>query len=445
MIYRQHQALPRIVAIAALLCWSASASWAKDQNDPLTLISAIELAIARNETAELAQLRLAKARAERRQAYALLLPQLSLSAAYTRRSQEVAREVGGQRGIFQSVNALNAEAKAQLSLIDAAAIPLIRAARRRVDAQREESYEMRRALAFATAEAFLTVLGNEQLALAAKQRLKHAQSLSALASARVGTGLGNRIDQTRARLEVASAQLALTRAANAVAAARLGLSHLLVEPRALKAPLREPQLHDRALPSLAAQSKQAAKRRPDLRALRLRAEAARLAAQQPWLSFVPNVALQAGFELTNETGFSGRHWDYRFGLVATWLLYDGGARYGQTDQLAAERREALLHAKALARQVTQEIAQAQLEITSARAALTQASAALALAQDNAEQVRQRFSAGLANGLILADASATLFEAQAEVARQRFGLQRAQLALMQATGLWPLGTRKQAAR
>ena len=59
-----------------------------------------------------------------------------------------------------------------------------------------------------------------------------------------------------------------------------------------------------------------------------------------------------------------------------------------------------------------------------------------MAEQNAREVRVRYSEGLATALEQADATASAFEASAELARQRFALGVARLSLSQALGRWP---------
>ncbi|MEO8349352.1 MAG: hypothetical protein ABI610_10600, partial [Acidobacteriota bacterium] len=74
---------------------------------PLTLAEALALAARNNERSGIAQARIDRARAIRREAYATLLPDVNVTGTFTRRSQEVTRTIDDEEVIVQAVNALS--------------------------------------------------------------------------------------------------------------------------------------------------------------------------------------------------------------------------------------------------------------------------------------------------------------------------------------------------
>jgi outer membrane protein TolC len=96
----------------------------------------------------------------------------------------------------------------------------------------------------------------------------------------------------------------------------------------------------------------------------------------------------------------------------------------------------LLNADALRRRIGLEIRTARTDLDTARAALEQAEVRARVAEQNAREVRVRYSEGLATALEQADAAVAAFEAAAELARQRFALAISQLSFSRALGRWP---------
>ncbi|MFN2386338.1 MAG: TolC family protein, partial [Thermoanaerobaculia bacterium] len=176
--------------------------------------------------------------------------------------------------------------------------------------------------------------------------------------------------------------------------------------------------------------------RPDLQAAALRAEALRLLALEPLLRMVPTLDLQGIYRGTNEAGLSGNDTDWNVAATLTWEVFDGGVRYAQAAARRAEYREASLAADQLRRLIGQEIRTARADLDTSHAALEQARVRARVAQQNAEEVRVRFGEGLATGLEQADAVVSAFEAEAELARQRFALRLAELSLLRSAGRWP---------
>lgn len=402
---------------------------------PLTLAEALALATRNNELSGIATARIDRARALRRQAYSVLLPDLSFAGTYTRRSSEVTRTVDDEEIVVQAIDAFSGVVTVETDILDVRAFPLARSATRNLEAQEHASAEIRRALAFDVASSFFAVLSAERLREAASRRIEVAQATVSDARTRLEAGLASSNDLTRAELELATAQLALTQAQNAVLDSRLSLGYLIAAPVG-KRPLAEPPAEpaDSASPEELEQIAQES--RADLRELVLRAEALRLLALEPQLRAIPTLTLRGTYRGTNEAGLSGRERDWNVAALLNWDIFDGGSRYAEAAARRAEYREALLNADALRRRIGLEIRTARTDLATARASLEQAEVRARVAEQNAREVRVRYSEGLATALEQADATVSAFEADAELARQRFALGIAQLSLSRALGRWP---------
>jgi outer membrane protein TolC len=402
----------------------------------LTLDEALALATRNNETAGIAEARLERAEAIRKQAYSAFWPSLTATGTYTRRSEEVIRIIDGEEIVSQAQDAFQTLTLVDVPIFDARAFPLARATDRTLEAQQQQSRELVRALAFDTSEAFFAVLSLERLVEAARRRLGVAEAVVSDAEARLDAGLASRNELTRTDLERAQARLALTVSSNQVEINRLRLGYLMgaeVPPR-----LQEPGPLFSGPRDLAELTRQARERRPDLIAAEKRAEAARLFAKEPTLRWIPRLDGTATYRTTNEPGLSGKDSDWNYGALLTWELFDGGERYAEAAARSAEYRDLLLQSDALRRQVGVEVEGAAADLNTAEAGVQQAEVAATVARQNEEEVRVRFQEGLATALEQADASASAFEAEAVLAQQRFALYVAQLALLRTTGGWPLG-------
>lgn len=401
---------------------------------PLTLAEAIALASRNNELSGIATARLERAQALRRLAYSTLLPDLTFDGSYTRRSREVTRTVDDEEIVVQAVDAFSGIATVEQPILDVRAFPVARSAERNLEAQENASAEIRRGLAYDVASSFFAILSLEQLRDAASRRIEVAQATVDDARTRLEAGLASSNDLTRAELELATAQLALTQAQNAVVDSRLSLSYTIVAPA--DRPLAEPPPEPAEAASAEELERIAQDARADLRDLTLRAESLRLLALEPELRFVPTLTFRGTYRATNEAGLSGRATDWNVAALLSWEIFDGGSRYAEAAARRAEYREALLNADALRRQIGLEIRTAQSDLETARAAFEQAEVRARMAEQNAREVRVRYSEGLATALEQADATVSAFEAEASLARQRFALGTAQLSLSRAMGRWP---------
>ncbi len=426
----------RATVLFVLAAALAGAADARQAAAPLTLDEALARARATNETPQIAAARIAQAAASRQAAWATLLPGLTLTGTYTRRSRAVTREVGGEDVTIQALDALAGQAVLDSPLFDARAFPLVRAAARDLDAQRLESTELLRALEFDVAEAFFAVLSSERLRDAAARRIQVADATLSDARVRLDAGLAAANDVTRSDLELATARLALTAAENAVRSARLALGYLLSEPE--ERPLEPKQLPPP--PALAAEElvERARAARQDIAALERRAEALRERSRGPLAGALPALGLRATRRSTNEAGLSGRANDWNLAATLTWELFDGGERHAQSALLRAQAEEAELSAGALRRRVDLEVRGALNDLATAAAALEQSQVRSRVAGQNAVEVRERFAQGLATALEQADATVAAFEADADTERSRLARTLAELALRRALGAAPLG-------
>ncbi len=412
-----------------------AAAGALELAPPLTLPEALDLSARNNETAAIAAERLEKARALRREAYAALLPSLTATGTFTRRPEEITRLVGGESVVAQARNAFSGLGTLDLTLFDAKAYPVAKSFSRRLEAQENESAELKRNLAFDVAQNFFAVLSAERLRGAADRRIQVAEATVSDARTKLEAGLASQNELTRSELELASARLAQTQAQNAVRTTRLALGFLIGAEVEVDRPLEEPPPQS-APPAGAAESDRAVASRQDLRALELRAESVRLIAQEPWLRLVPSIGLRGIYRGTNEPGFSGKKTDWNIATTLTWALFDGGVRYAEAAARRADFLEATYSADALRRRIALEIRIARTNLDTAEAALDQAQVRSRVARQNEEEVRVRFGQGLATALEQADATVSAFEADAELARQRFARRVAQLSLLKALGRWP---------
>jgi outer membrane protein TolC len=402
----------------------------------LTLEEALALAARNNETAGIAQARLERAEAIKRQAYSAFWPALTATGTYTRRSEEVVRIIDGEEITSQAKNAFQTLTILDVPIFDARAFPVARATERSLEAQQQESQELVRTLTFDTSEAFFAVLSLERLVEAARRRLEVAQAVVSDAETRLDAGLASRNELTRTDLERAQARLALTVSQNSVQINRLRLEYLIGAD--VPARLEEPGPLFSGPRDLAELTRQARAYRPDLIAAEKRAEAARLLAKEPTLRWIPRLDGTATYRTTNEPGLSGKESDWNAGALLTWELFDGGERYAEAAARRAEHRDLVLQSEALRRQIGVDVERAGADLDTAEAGVKQAEVAVSVARQNEEEVRVRFQEGLATALEQADASVSAFEAEAVLAQQRFALYVAQLALLRTTGGWPLG-------
>jgi outer membrane protein TolC len=426
-----------LVAVCLLAAVPAAAEQAPAAID---LEAALARAVARNERARIADSQAAAAEARLSRARAAFLPELTLAGTYTRRAQATTREVAGETVTVQSQNALAGSLSLGVSLFDARNFPLHRQARLERDAARLQALDDKRRVAFDAADAYVAALGLEQVVTAAERRLTQARAAEEDARRRVAAQLVSSNDLTRAELERTTAERELTAARADLDTGYLQLGFLI--DAEIRGPLVAPAalLETAAAPAadVAALVAEARRRRLDIAAGHKRAAALHAFADEPQGRLWPSLSALGQLRATNEAGLSGRDTDWSVALTATWILFDGGERYAERRERLAEASGAAAEATAAERQIDIEVRSAVVALGRSQAAVAQAEAVVAAAQKNAAETIALYRQGLARALEVADANAQLFEAEVALARERYGMAVALLALRVALGVDPLG-------
>lgn len=408
--------------------------------EALTLEQVVRLAQTRNERVGAARADLAAADARVSRARSFFFPDLTLNGTYTRRSFESVREIGGEQVTIQSRDGLNGTAVVSAPIFDARAFPLLRQARHERDAVALSAGDVERVIGFEAAVAFLQTLGAEQLSAAAERRLDYAQANLIDARARFEAGLVSSNDVTRAELEVANAELALSRARTSAESARIALEDLIAAP--IEGELVPPTdilvVARTTTPDETALINTASEMRLDLRAASARVRALEAFADEPSRRFIPRLGFVGQYRATNEGGISGRDEDATAAVNLTWPLFDGGDARAERLERNAVVRAQQLELELAERNAVNQIRTAISRLQSEQVSIRSAGTAVEAAQRNATETNILYREGLATSLELADAGVQLFEAEAEQVRALYDVAIAWLDMRSAAGLPPVG-------
>lgn len=399
------------------------------QEAPLTIESAVALAVARNERAAIAETTVEAAEARIRRARSAFLPRLDIG--------------GNWRNEFDrgTDRTLSTSALVTQPIFDARVFPLYRAARFERDAVALTATETKRLLGYDAAATFLTTLSFEQVLLAAQNRRAFAQTNLDDVRARFEAGLVSSNDVTRAELELATAVRGVAQALGNVQASRIDLGTLLKTEvdEALAAPR---DIFDAAAdppevtPAVIAAAQS---RRSDLAARRARVEALRAFADEPAARFFPSVLATAQTRNINDGPISNRNNDGFVGVSFAWPVFDAGLRNAERAERTALVRGAELELALDLREVEREMRSAAVQLATEQAALREARAALVAARRNADETNALYREGLASALELADATQRLFEAEVAEVTAMYRMALAYLALREAAGVPPIGS------
>jgi outer membrane protein TolC len=384
---------------------------------------AVELALARNERASIADTTVDAAEARVRRARTAFLPRVDISGTW--------------RADYLDPTERTLQAGALLTqpIFDARAFPLYRQQRFERDAARLSASDTKRLLGFDAAIAFLGTLGFEQVLRAAEHRRDFAQTNLADVRARFEAGLVSSNDVTRAELELATAERGVAQASGDVQAARVDLGTLLKSEVGTLAPpvaLLEAAAHSLDLDE--AEIAAARQRRTDIAAQRARVAALHAFAEETSARFVPSVLFSAQTRNANDGPLTNRNNLGFVGVTLAWPVFDAGLRKADRAERNALVRGEELALEAALRDVDRRMQSARVQLSTEQAALRQAAAALRAARKNAEETNALYREGLASALELADANQQLFESEVAEVTATYSMAVAYLAVKDASGL-----------
>ncbi len=392
----------------------------------LRLEDAVQLALTRNERAQISDLNQIIADAAVDKARATFLPVLTASASDSLRRNE------------SPTNLVNGAITLNAPLLNPSAFPLYSQAKELLESQRFQTIDDKRTLQFDTVKAFISVLFADDVVKAAQRQLDTSRANLADTQARVKAGLNSSNDVTRAQTDLAGATRELANDKGNFAAAVLNLAFTVNAPVQNIAPPTDlldvgvkPIEDPTGLVALALA------RRPDLAVRRYAAEAAHDFADEPYYRMLPTLGLNA--QLSATSAGSGNTADVVATLTATWVLFDNGTRYADLKSRGATAEIAELDTTTLERTVEVEVRTAIAQLSSAQAALAAAADAVTAARQNTKESAILYRQGLAKAIELVDANEEQFTAEVDYATAQFSVVSAYLALRQAVGLDALGT------
>jgi len=226
---RPRRAIAAAFAFAGLVAPLALARAARAEG-PLTLEDTVKLALANNERALKAPLRVRAAEGQLERARAAFLPTITAGGSGT---------ISGQPDRSGRILAGTGQAAVNQSILNLPAFPLYAQARHQLESERWGAVEDKRLLSFDAAKTFLVAVSAERLVGTAQRRLDRAQAAEQDAQARAEAGLTSVNDVTRSQIDTHTAENQLAQAKGALDRAYLELAFIAARPVA--GPLTPPQ------------------------------------------------------------------------------------------------------------------------------------------------------------------------------------------------------------
>jgi len=414
----------------------------------ISLGDAARLAAHQSNGVQTAEQRAAEAEARVRQSRAALLPDLSGNVLQSGRTFNSVTfgislpSAPGQPPLFNPagevlgpVNTLDLRGHVQTNIFDYSAIARVRSAQTAASAARADVSNAGELAASQAAAAYIRVLrGNAQLdARLADSSL--ARELLAIAQSQLEAGVGVALDVTRAQSQLAGVRAQLISARNERDRAQLDLRRALNldldAPVELTDSLSSTVPDDLALDEPTATAR-ALRDRPDLRAAEEQLRAARQNVAATRSERLPSLSA------FGDNGVIGGNANrllptYTYGIQLSVPIFDGFRREGRIQEQEAMTRELDVRRRDLEQQASIDVRGSLLDLAAARDALAASRERLRLAEQEVEQARERFRAGVAGNADVVTAALTLNAARSQYVDVLTALQQARVSLARAEG------------
>jgi outer membrane protein TolC len=401
---------------------------------------------ARSTDLRIALQEIERAEGQSRVALAGVLPTINGSAQYTHNiiTNQTAQFSGlGPGGVPQTrpvrtpfPDFVTAQAQIIQPVIAPRAWYAIGTADRAIDVSKISVDEAKRTIALAVANAMVGVVTAERVAELNRLGLKNALTRLELTTRRAALGGGTGLDVVRSRQDVEVARATLVAGDETLRQARESLGLALGLPEQVGVP---PTVD---LNGLEADARKACKpapnvdERPDVAALRGRAELAHRAHNDVKYQFSPTVDVRSAINTTTIDTGAAPNTTWNVQAVLTVPLWEGGARYGALRTTTADEVIAQERHEAARRQATIQVTQAQRGVTVAEERRRVAGSARDLAAENDRLTRAAYVEGRGTSLELVAAAQTLREAEIQLALRDFELVKARVLAVLALATCP---------
>jgi outer membrane protein TolC len=392
------------------------------------LADAIGRALARNPTYQTALLEVDRAGALVEQSRAGWLPTLYGNGAFVH--ADGARTQGGT--VLLSQNELSANLTLTVPLVMARQWLTTAEAKVREDAADASAADVRRMVAYATAQAYLAVYSQKFVIAVDENARETAIRHADYTRQRFAGGVGNRLDEVRAVQEVATDNALLQQAYASLTSAEEALGVLV----GVEGPLDTDQQAVLPEPPTLAQGLAGASNRTDVVALDVKRRAADKTVNDDWSDYMPFLVGVALPFYENPATPTIPTTGYQLELLLTVPLYDGGLRYGQHKERASLLDEAKVAYEGGLRQARSDVRAAFEVMRRADDAYASSGDAAKLAAQALELANAAYHAGAVTNIEVIDAerqardAATQAEIAADAARQ------ARLTMLTASGHFP---------
>ncbi|HZS52242.1 MAG TPA: TolC family protein [Bryobacterales bacterium] len=433
-----------LLGIAPLACLAQAQPVGDGGPVRLSLKRAVEIALSPEGSAriQLSEEALRQARLRSAEARAALLPDIEGSVTEENLNRNLAAfglQLSAPLPGFQipavvgPFNVFDARATASQSLFDFSSIRRFQASKVAVNAAKADRQNADNEVSAQVAKAYYAALRSEAALEAANADVALAEALVKQAQDQKTAGTGTGIEITRARVQLANARQRQLAAENDRRRAHLQLLRAMNVRLDIAIELTDKLAYLPADPiAVQEATQQALNMRADWKAQQQREENARLASSAVKMERLPSLTAFADYGSIG-TGIDNAFPTRTYGVSLRVPVFDGGRRDARRAESQSQWRQERVRTSDLREQIALDVRLALDSLRSAEDQVKVAEEGLALAENELEQARRRYAAGVANGIEVTDAQTRLERARENRIAALYSYNLARIDLAQATG------------
>ncbi len=327
----------------------------------------------------------------------------------------------------------DARATAEVQVLDFPTIRKYRASRASLDASKADLEETRNQVSEQVARAYLASLRADAALETVRANVQLSEALQTLAQTQKDAGTGTGIEITRAQVQLANDRQQMIVAENDRRRAALQLLRAMGLTLNSDVELTDKLTYQKVdISALEASLDGARKARTDLKAQQQREAVARLNYSSVQAERLPSVAAEGDYG-TIGSDLGDAHPTHTVGITLKVPIFDGGRRDARRQESFSQYRQEQIRTQDLELQIELDVRLALDSLRSADSQVATAQDGLMLAQNELDQARRRYQAGVANSLEVTDAQTRLDRARDNQINAIYNHNLARLDLATATG------------
>jgi outer membrane protein TolC len=429
----------RVLALALIGIFFTHPSTASDLN--LSLKEAVQIALSQEGSAEVqvAEESIREVEALSDQSRAELLPQLGASVGYQNQTRNLEAMGLQPTSLFRPptlvgpFTTFDARANLTQTIFDLGSIRRFQASKVGVQVAETEKENIEERIAAQVARSYLEALRNRARLDASRANLELATALADLAENQKEAGIGTSIEVTRAQVQVSNEQQRVLGAEQLYRQSLLRLLKLIgiqmdvnltLTENLTNTPVQVANMSDALAIALRSRS--------DLLARHKREEQADLDYRAARSDRIPSLSGFAGYgTIGSDVDRAIPTWN--LGISLELPVFDGGRVDARRAQSLSKLRRERIEGQDLRRQIELEVRLAFAGLNLAREQITVAEEGLQLAQQELEQARRRYQAGITSSLEVTDAQTRLERARENKITALFNYNLERINLGEAMG------------